>query len=300
MRRRHARILDHRDGDHRHLGALVSAFTHHDGQAAPRLRRKSAGRAADGHRRAAHDDAELYARGDDWRNRRHRDRADDVAAIRFRTVLYHLRLYCRRDRRHGLFLGAVVGGLVLGVAEQLAAGYVSSLFSNGLAVVLLLVTLLFRPNGLFAPASRDARTCATNSRSTSASCVSQRARSWSSAVSAVTVLLALPWFVADERPALVAGHHRHSVHRRPRTRRPHGVYGPSQSRPGRVHGGRRLYSRHSSRAIWLAAAGGHPAGIALSLVCALLLSLTTMRLRGVYLALATLAFGLLIDSLPSA
>src|SRR5262249_33249722 len=43
------------------------------------------------------------------------------------------------------------------------------------------------------------------------------------------------------------------------------------------------------------------AGIALGLLaslgCALLLSLATMRLRGHYLALATLAFGLVIDSL---
>jgi branched-chain amino acid transport system permease protein len=49
----------------------------------------------------------------------------------------------------GSFVGAVVGGLVLGVAEQLAAGYVSSLFSNALAVIVLLVTLLWRPSGLF-------------------------------------------------------------------------------------------------------------------------------------------------------
>lgn len=44
---------------------------------------------------------------------------------------------------------------------------------------------------------------------------------------------------------------------------------------------------------------GTAVGIVLSLVCALVLSLTTMRLRGVYLALATLAFGLLIDSLAT-
>ena len=50
----------------------------------------------------------------------------------------------------GSFIGAVVGGLVLGVAEQLAAGYVSSLFSNALAVILLLAILMVRPSGLFA------------------------------------------------------------------------------------------------------------------------------------------------------
>src|SRR5258708_15588493 len=38
-------------------------------------------------------------------------------------------------------------------------------------------------------------------------------------------------------------------------------------------------------------------GVALSLVCAIVLSLVTMRVRGAYLALATLTFGLLVDSL---
>jgi len=39
------------------------------------------------------------------------------------------------------------------------------------------------------------------------------------------------------------------------------------------------------------------AGVVLSLGCAIVLSLVTMRLRGAYLALATLSFGLLVDSL---
>jgi branched-chain amino acid transport system permease protein len=42
---------------------------------------------------------------------------------------------------------------------------------------------------------------------------------------------------------------------------------------------------------------GTLAGLLLSLACALALSLVTMRLRGHYLALATLAFGLVVDSL---
>ena len=54
----------------------------------------------------------------------------------------------------GSFAGVVMGGLVLGVAEQLAAGYVSSLFANGLALGLLLAVLLWRPNGLFSAKAR--------------------------------------------------------------------------------------------------------------------------------------------------
>src|ERR1043165_3350821 len=50
--------------------------------------------------------------------------------------------------------GAVAGGLFLGVAEQLAAGYVSSLFADGLALGLLLATLLVWPQGPFVSGSR--------------------------------------------------------------------------------------------------------------------------------------------------
>jgi branched-chain amino acid transport system permease protein len=42
---------------------------------------------------------------------------------------------------------------------------------------------------------------------------------------------------------------------------------------------------------------GVAAGVGVSLACAVTLALVTMRLRGAYLALATLSFGLLVDSL---
>src|ERR1700743_831759 len=45
-------------------------------------------------------------------------------------------------------LGAVVGGLVLGLLETLGAGYISSTYKDGLAFVTILVVLLAMPRGL--------------------------------------------------------------------------------------------------------------------------------------------------------
>lgn len=49
----------------------------------------------------------------------------------------------------GSFPGAVAGGLLLGLAESLSAAFISSEFKDVVSFVLLLVLLLFRPNGLF-------------------------------------------------------------------------------------------------------------------------------------------------------
>jgi branched-chain amino acid transport system permease protein len=46
--------------------------------------------------------------------------------------------------------GAIVGGLLLGVAESLSAAYVSSAMKNCVSFLLLFVVLMWRPNGLFA------------------------------------------------------------------------------------------------------------------------------------------------------
>ncbi len=44
--------------------------------------------------------------------------------------------------------GAIVGGLILGVAESLAGGFVSIAFKNTLAFLIIIVVLIMRPEGL--------------------------------------------------------------------------------------------------------------------------------------------------------
>lgn len=45
-------------------------------------------------------------------------------------------------------VGAVVGGLILGLTEALTAGYISSVYKDAVSLVLLLLILLLRPQGL--------------------------------------------------------------------------------------------------------------------------------------------------------
>jgi len=192
--------------------------------------------------------------------------------------------------------GAVAGGLFLGVAEQLAAGYVSSLFADGLALVLLLATLIFRPQGLFVSGHRrrhDVREEARVARSV----VRPRPTSaaWAAAV-LLMLLIALPFLVsAGFLSSLVITLILFIA-----------VLGLDvlMGYAGQVNLGQAGFMALGGYTAAILATNygispllGTIAGIAISLICALLLSVVTMRLRGAYLALATLAFGLLMDSL---
>ena len=44
--------------------------------------------------------------------------------------------------------GAIVGGLILGIAEALAGGFIAVAFKNTLAFLIIIVVLLVRPEGL--------------------------------------------------------------------------------------------------------------------------------------------------------
>ncbi|HUI96942.1 MAG TPA: ABC transporter permease [Xanthobacteraceae bacterium] len=195
------------------------------------------------------------------------------------------------------FAGAIVGGLLLGVAEQLAAFYVSSLFANTLALLLLLAVLILRPAGLFSggPARRsDVRDDAPIRRAL----VRLRGRgAIAFALALVGILALLPalplpggllaslvialiLFIAVLGLDVLMGY------------------------AGQVslgHAGFMAVGGYA--AAILATSYDWPplaatlAALALSVACALVLAAATRRLRGHYLALATLAFGLLVDSL---
>lgn len=49
----------------------------------------------------------------------------------------------------GSIPGAMIAGVVIGIAETLGAAYISSAFRDGFAFVILILTLLFLPKGLF-------------------------------------------------------------------------------------------------------------------------------------------------------
>jgi len=49
----------------------------------------------------------------------------------------------------GQFFGALVAGVILGLAESFCAGYLSSGYKDAVALVLLLLVLFLKPEGLF-------------------------------------------------------------------------------------------------------------------------------------------------------
>ncbi len=52
-------------------------------------------------------------------------------------------------------MGAIAGGLIVGLVEAMGAGYISSEYKDAMAFVMILVVLFFKPNGLFGQRSSE-------------------------------------------------------------------------------------------------------------------------------------------------
>jgi branched-chain amino acid transport system permease protein len=55
----------------------------------------------------------------------------------------------------GIIPGAVAGGLILGVVEALASGFLSSTFRDAVSFSILILILLFKPAGLLGKHTRE-------------------------------------------------------------------------------------------------------------------------------------------------
>ena len=54
----------------------------------------------------------------------------------------------------GNFMGATLGGFILGLVEEMGAGYISSGYRDAMGFLLIIIVLVFRPTGLFARKER--------------------------------------------------------------------------------------------------------------------------------------------------
>lgn len=196
----------------------------------------------------------------------------------------------------GSFFGAVAGGLSVGVVEQLASGYVSSLFSPSLVFLILLGGLLFRPSGIVGARSR--RIDVPESYERTVPVIRFRGRGGAAVALALVALVAVAGSAlrgSGITAALVIA----------------GIYVIAvlgldvlMGYAGQVSLGHAAFMAIGgyTTALLVIRTGapslvGIAGGLVLALAVALIVSLVTARLRGLYLALATLAVGLLVDSL---
>jgi ABC-type branched-subunit amino acid transport system permease subunit len=196
----------------------------------------------------------------------------------------------------GSFQGAIAGGIVLGVAGQLAAGYVSSLFSPTLTFLILLAVLVLRPDGILGARARRIDVPQAFERHTPVVRFRGRGGLVVAAILAALVAVA-PLALAGTgllASFVIAGIFVLAVL----------GLDVLMGFAGQVSLGHAAFMAIGAYATGLLVtrAGAPPllataVGLVVTLAVALAVSGVVARLRGLYLALATLAVGLLVDSL---
>ena len=194
------------------------------------------------------------------------------------------------------FPGAVIGGLFLGLVTQLSTAYISSLFSSAISLLILLIVLIWRPQGLIQGGVARRQDTRDEVKAAGHAAKLPSHLGWPLAALAVIVAALIPFVVTDNgiMSGLVIAAILFMT-----------LMGLDvlMGYAGQVSLGQAGFmaiggytSGYLAINYDIAPVLSILAGIGVSLSCALVLSVVTLRLRGLYLALATLAFGLLVDS----
>lgn len=194
------------------------------------------------------------------------------------------------------FPGAVVGGLLLGLATALATAYMSSLFANAIALIILLMVLVLRPDGLIRTLIVRRTDVREEARNWGHIVRLRPTVAWSAGALAFAVSALAPLFITSNSVMasltiaailfialigldLLMGYT--------------GQVSLGQAGFMAIGGYTSGYlTIHYDMSPLLSIL----AGVVLSVLCAFVLALVSLRLRGLYLALATLAFGLLVEA----
>jgi branched-chain amino acid transport system permease protein len=194
------------------------------------------------------------------------------------------------------FPGAVIGGLFLGLVTQLSTAYISSLFSSAISLLILLVVLIWRPQGLVSVGAGRRQDTRDEVKAAGHAAKLPASLGWPLAAIAVIVAAAIPLVITDNgilSGLVIAAILFMTLMGLDVLMGYAGQVSLGQAGFMAIGGYTSGYLAINTE---IAPVLSILAGIGVSLLCALVLSVVTLRLRGLYLALATLAFGLLIDS----
>ena len=194
------------------------------------------------------------------------------------------------------FPGAIIGGLFLGLLTQLATAYISSLFSTAIALLILLAVLIWRPYGLVHAGAGKRQDTREEVKAAGHAAKLPANLAWPFAMLALATAVLVPFVVTDNgilSGLVIAGILFMTLMGLDVLMGYAGQVSLGQAGFMAIGG---YTSGYLSINYELSPLLAIFAGIGVSLACALVLSVVTLRLRGLYLALATLAFGLLVNS----
>jgi branched-chain amino acid transport system permease protein len=199
----------------------------------------------------------------------------------------------------GSVYGALAGGLALGVVEAVVAGYVSSLFSTAISLILLIGVIFVRPQGLLGRV-RGARMDVAERTSGRIYAPPKLPRGWlpGAGIALAVVMLFLPQIVpgGDMRAVNITGLFCLTIVGLDLLTGIAGQVSLGQAGFMAIGG---YTSAILAVHYGVPTLVGLVAGACASALVAAVLGLVCGRLRGMYLAIVTLAFGILVEALAN-